>query len=131
MLKIKESFRNGIYDRWISMAIHLIKMIFLLSLCMSILSLLFIFFPKTGYYGKLETTVTILDAIPYIVIYGTFYIIIFLAFPAVVFLLVFYLLYKYVRRQNIEIKSHLYLIIWNVVVLILVFLIGYLKFVND
>lgn len=130
MLKIKESFKNGIYDQLISTAVHLIKMIFWLSLCLSILSLLFIIFPKTGYYGRFETTVTILDALPYILIYGTFYIIIFLAFPAVVILLLIHLLYKYVRRVNLEIRVHLHLIIWNVTVLILIFLEGYFKFTN-
>lgn len=130
MLKIKESFKNGIYDQWISTAVHRIKMIFWLSLCLSILSLLFIIFPKTGYYGRFETTVTILEALPYIVIYGTFYTILFLTFPATLILLLIYLLYRFIRRESIEIKLHLYLIIWNAAAVLLVFLTGYLKFVN-
>ncbi|MDR6967304.1 TM2 domain-containing membrane protein YozV [Flavobacterium arsenatis] len=95
---------------------------------MSILSLLLVIFPKTGYYGRFQTTVTILEGLPYIVFYGTFYIIIFLAFPATVILLVIYMLYRYVRRESLEIKAHFRLIIWNIVVLLFVFLIGYLKF---
>lgn len=128
MLKIKELFRKGIYDQWISKAMDLIKIIFLITLCMSILSLLFVIFPKTGYHGRFQTTVPILDALPYIVFYGTFYIIIFLAFPATVILLVIYMMYKYVRRESLEIKPPFRLIIWNIAVLLFVFLIGYLKF---
>lgn len=131
MHKIKESFKNGIYDQWILKAMHAIKTIFWLSLGMSILSLLFVIFSKPGYYGMFESTVTILDALPYIVIYGTFYTIIFLVFPATVILLLIYILYRFIGRDNIKIKSHLYLIIWNVVILLLIFLISYLKIVSS
>jgi|GEM_PF-1064685 len=128
MLKIKESFKNGLYDQWLSTAMRLIKITFWLSLCMSILSLLFLIFPKTGYYGRFQTTVTLLDALPFIVFYGNFYIIVFLAFPAAILLLLIYLLYNYIRRESLILKAHFRLIIWNVVVLLSVFLIGYLKF---
>ena len=42
--------------------------------------------------------------------------------------MVIHLLYRYIRRENLEMKPHIRLLIFNIIVLLFVFLIGYLKF---
>lgn len=114
----KNSFLSGRFDKLILKIIGLIKLIFKLALLLNTLSLLAIWFSHSRYYYEISTP-TALDFFQILIFYGSFYFLIFIAFPACIILLLLYLLYKFKRKQELEVKTHTRLFILNTFVVVL------------
>ena len=113
---IKNSLFAGIYDRQILKILTLIKFVLYLSALMNFISLLFIVFSHSQYYYKFATP-NLLDALLMLTIYTSFYLLLFVTFPASIILFLFYFIYNCKRKITLKIRLHLKLIILNVVLI--------------
>jgi hypothetical protein len=119
-----ENYKLGKFDFLVDKMLFFFKIIFQLNLFsyvfLFIFTILFYLFKKDNYeHSFLYFTTTI-------VFYGAFYFSIFIAFPALVLLLVFYYLEKNIRNRKIAIKKHIFFICYSLLLLILFITIGFI-----
>lgn len=122
-------FKNwkAILLKKIPVILTIAKLIFLVSVAISFISLLLMIFSDKIYYFYFEK-VTFLEALPMLCLYGTFYIIIFLSFPASIILLIVYIFLKFYCQITIDVKVHLKLIIYNILILTLIVGAAFLRY---
>ncbi len=121
MLK-KELLSLPLLESKISTILRILKFVFWLSTMMNFISLLFVIFSTTKYYYHFHNA-SFLDVLLALILYAAFYVILFLAFPALFLLLMCYFLFKLKFKKNLQIKKHIKLIILNILILLAIFLV--------
>ncbi|MBK9959066.1 MAG: hypothetical protein IPP11_10875 [Chitinophagaceae bacterium] len=118
----KEDLNLSLLESKISIILKILKFVFLLSVIMNCVSLVFVIFSTTKYYYHFENP-SFLDVLQGITVYAAFYIIIFAAFPSVLILTIIYFLFKFKLNRGIQAKKHFRLIILNILILFAIFLV--------
>lgn len=111
-------FKLSLLENKIPIILKISRLILSLSLIMSFVSLVFIIFSTTRYYYPPFGNPSHLDIILALIIYATFYIIIFVAFPVTLILIICYSLFKLKIKKNIKTKIHFRLVIANILILL-------------
>lgn len=121
-MKKTEFLSLSFLESKMSIILRFSRFVLLMSVIISFVSLLFIFFSTTKYYYHFGNP-SFLDVLQGLIIYAAFYVIIFAAFPATLILIITYFIFKYKFKRNFQVKKHFRLIILNVLILVVMFMI--------
>ena len=117
----KEFLSLSFLESKISIILKFLKFVFWLSVIMNFVSLLYVIFSTTKYYYHFDNA-SFLDVLQVLILYASFYLLIFAAFPAALILIITYFLFKIKLKKSLQIKKHFKLIILNILILIGIFL---------
>ena len=116
----KEFLSLRFLESKISIIVKFLKFVFWLSVIMNFVSLLFVIFSTTKYYYHFHNA-SFLDVLQVLILYSSFYVLIFAAFPAALILIITYFLFKIKLKKNLQLKKHFKLIILNILIGIFLF----------